>query len=601
MAYLSEDHRPDDDDDVDDVNDSADLIANLQLEDPEFSGSSAAGSDPSGEFTDESYAFWLQQQQELENDNLSFSNGSMAQRSDSVQSHVPTVLNTTSRANIAGGVRKLARTLKENVGLPDFKGSVANLKDRMKSKIRSLLTFVFKERDPCYDEYDNICDACGDAKKVEDIGYAPCGHEYCRHCIQDLVRAALTDQSLFPPRCCRQPIPLNTIRTLLNSELVHGLINKKIEFETPNRTYCSTRICSAFIRSDNIANNVEFHQILQMVRDNGWQRCYTCSSVVELKYGCNHITCRCGAEFCYRCGLTWKSCSCEQWDEHRLLEHANVIVDRQPETPGLGLRERLDLIRRNNNITNMSVPTTELMYTIQDVPGKGKGLIAVQDIPMGTRILSEEPILRVPEDQPDSQVLRSYLRMQVDALTPDQRQAFLSMYNIHTDDSASKYLGIIRTNALPFGNDEAGIFLGACRINHACDNNAQKCWNGNIKRHTVHALRNIEKGEEITIYYLGVTNNREARQEALQRKFAFTRACRLCSLPADQSRESDKRLDKILALDRLIGRAGLMGILSNPLQNLRHVDRQVILYNEHGPVCQGLSWTQHKLQLPMGI
>jgi SET domain-containing protein len=52
-----------------------------------------------------------------------------------------------------------------------------------------------------------------------------------------------------------------------------------------------------------------------------------------------------------------------------------------------------------------------------------------------------------------------------------------------------------------FGDDvrEAGIFLDACRINHACDNNAQKSWNENIKRHTIHALRDIEKDEEITI------------------------------------------------------------------------------------------------------
>jgi hypothetical protein len=123
----------------------------------------------------------------------------------------------------------------------------------------------------------------------------------------------------------------------------------------------------------------------------------------------------------------------------------------------------------------MSIPTTEVMYTIQDVPGKGKGLVATRDIPMSTRILLEEPILSVPENIPDSQALRAFLRKQVDALTPTQHQAFLSMHNIYTDESASEYLSIIRTNALPFRNNEAGIFLDACRINHACDNNAQKC------------------------------------------------------------------------------------------------------------------------------
>ncbi|RFU29079.1 hypothetical protein B7463_g7275, partial [Scytalidium lignicola] len=238
----------------------------------------------------------------------------------------------------------------------------------------------------------------------------------------------------------------------------------------------------------------------------------------------------------------------------------------------------------------MSSSTTDPIYDVREVPGKGKGLVATRKITKGTRILSEEPIVRVPEKTLGNQSLLASIRRQVDALSPDQRSAFLSLHNIYMDDAALKYLGIIRTNALPFGDDvmEAGIFLDACRINHACDNNAQKSWNENIKRHTVHALRDIEEGEEITIYYLGVLNSREARQEALQRKFAFTCSCRLCSLPPDQSQENDRRLNEILKLDGLIGRNGLMGIVSSPLQILRYVDQQVCLYNEQGPDDVGL-------------
>jgi hypothetical protein len=238
----------------------------------------------------------------------------------------------------------------------------------------------------------------------------------------------------------------------------------------------------------------------------------------------------------------------------------------------------------------MSSPVSDLTYALQEVTGKGKGLVATRKIPRGTRILCEEPIVRMPEAVLDSQTLLASIRRQVDALTPDQRRAFLSMHNIHADDAASRHLGIFRTNALPFGDDvrEVGIFLDACRINHACDNNGQKSWNENIKRHTVHALRDIEKGQEITIYYLGVLMSREARQEALRRKFAFTCSCRLCSLPPDQSQESDRRLDEILKLDGLIGRDGLMGIVSAPLQILRHVDQQIRLYNEQGPDDNGL-------------
>ncbi|CAG7556533.1 unnamed protein product [Fusarium equiseti] len=226
------------------------------------------------------------------------------------------------------------------------------------------------------------------------------------------------------------------------------------------------------------------------------------------------------------------------------------------------------------------------MITLQGVPGKGIGVVATQKILKGTRILSEAPIIKIPEDASESQ-LRESIRRQVVGLTSDQRQAFLNMCNIYPSDNTSRYLGIVRTNALPM-DDGSGIFVTACRINHACNNNAQKGWNEGIKRHTVHALRDINEGEEITITYLGVLNDRRTRQEALRQKFKFTCTCGLCSLPAELSTESDRRSEEILTLDRRIGREGLMGILSEPERMLGYVYRQVQLYNQDNPDDVGL-------------
>lgn len=239
----------------------------------------------------------------------------------------------------------------------------------------------------------------------------------------------------------------------------------------------------------------------------------------------------------------------------------------------------------------MQSTTGNPIYALRDVPGKGKGLVAIDKISEGTRILSEEPIIAVPRNEPDSEQLRISICQQVDALSEHQRRAFLSMHSIHPyRNAAEQYLGIVRTNALPIetNGSEGGIFLEACRINHTCDNNAQKNWNGNIKRHTVHALRDIYKGEEITIYYLGVHENREARNEALQAKFGFRCLCRLCSLPPEQSQKSDRRLDEIYRLDGLIGRGGIEGIIKSPLRSLCYVDQQIRLYNEQGPDDVGL-------------
>ena len=36
---------------------------------------------------------------------------------------------------------------------------------------------------------------------------------------------------------------------------------------------------------------------------------------------------RCGKQFCYVCGLEWKTCNCDLWHENRLYDIANRVVD----------------------------------------------------------------------------------------------------------------------------------------------------------------------------------------------------------------------------------------------------------------------------------
>jgi hypothetical protein len=49
---------------------------------------------------------------------------------------------------------------------------------------------------------------------------------------------------------------------------------------------------------------------MNLAETEGWKRCYSCHALVEHNKGCRHMTCRCRAEFCYICGLRWRTCAC---------------------------------------------------------------------------------------------------------------------------------------------------------------------------------------------------------------------------------------------------------------------------------------------------
>ena len=161
------------------------------------------------------------------------------------------------------------------------------------------------------------CASCGDHKRTFETFRAPCQHYYCQECLTELFELSTTDEMLFPPRCCRQEIPLTSVRLYLTGELVQRFQNKIVEFQTSDRTYCSRPTCSAFITPEDITGerakctscftvtctickgtnhdgdcpaDTATQQMLEAAREQGWQRCYNCRRVVELDVGCNHMT-----------------------------------------------------------------------------------------------------------------------------------------------------------------------------------------------------------------------------------------------------------------------------------------------------------------------
>lgn len=161
------------------------------------------------------------------------------------------------------------------------------------------------------------CGACTAKYRAHDIAKAPCNHEFCQGCLKDMFTLSLTDESLFPPQCCQQPIPMSTCRHLLSTQLRGQVAAKKIEYETPNRTYCSRSKCSTFVPPSHIKgdiaacvrcrtktctickqaahvdkdcpNDPAIEATVRLAAEQSWRRCPTCQRMVELKSGCYHI------------------------------------------------------------------------------------------------------------------------------------------------------------------------------------------------------------------------------------------------------------------------------------------------------------------------
>jgi hypothetical protein len=323
---------------------TANLIIQLQIEDAERLSRFSKGKSREGQVSDAEIALQMYKQ-DLNTISSIISDRRMTQSiADAVQTDGPFLTETLLQEASDVRDREVARYLTENPGQPGLDNieSPPNphlVDEEFLEKLSVLYVSGFNASQYDADQdagdgggpsswtadkrgyssqIDRRCEACRDDKKFFDVARLPCRHEYCRDCLEDLFRASLTDESLFPPRCCRQQIPIEAVRLFLKSKLVHAYEEKKIEFETPNRTYCSLPTCSAFIRAEQVTGEVgtcpvcntrtctvckavahergdcpkdsALQQVLETAAENGWQRCYSCWRIVELDLGCNHIT-----------------------------------------------------------------------------------------------------------------------------------------------------------------------------------------------------------------------------------------------------------------------------------------------------------------------
>ncbi|KAI0486635.1 hypothetical protein F4859DRAFT_308544 [Xylaria cf. heliscus] len=190
-----------------------------------------------------------------------------------------------------------------------------------------------EERERIRRERLRECAVCMEADDMGSMIQAPCMHWYCPEDLQTAFQNALDGRQPF--RCCLQEIPVELCSTTTEDfrERYRLMI---LELTTPNPVYCSNRACGIFVppaqyQGPDIAachacgfttcrmcrnathvgicpQDVGMQEVVSFAARNGWKPCPNCNNMVERRSGCDHMTCRCGGQFCYICGGVWGAC-----------------------------------------------------------------------------------------------------------------------------------------------------------------------------------------------------------------------------------------------------------------------------------------------------
>ena len=204
------------------------------------------------------------------------------------------------------------------------------------------------------------------------------------------------------------------------------------------------------------------------------------------------------------------------------------------------------------------------------LPNKGFGVVTLRPFKAGERIIAEEPLIAwstVPDwSTGKKQSAFAELRRLVSALAPPQRRQYYSLADKYEHIRGGKSVaGIWNTNSFKTedvmgdshseardGVVRTAVFTLISRFNHACVPNTFPAWSANWQRQTVHALRDIAAGEELSIAYVAgaEAGARAHRQALLKQKYHFDCCCATCMLRGRALAQSDHRQQRLAHLHR---------------------------------------------------
>ncbi|KAK6506517.1 hypothetical protein TWF506_011423 [Arthrobotrys conoides] len=212
------------------------------------------------------------------------------------------------------------------------------------------------------------------------------------------------------------------------------------------------------------------------------------------------------------------------------------------------------------------------LYEERQTPEAGIGAFAATSIPSGTRIFCEESIVMLPDEAGHVDVYnavkslgeeKQVMYWALAASTKASRDvAWIDRLRGGCDEDISSTFNdlvssheqawsIYETNRFTCKSVDGctkslGIFPQAARLNHSCSPNVFHRYNPVINRLTVHALRDIEKGEELLTSYIDICHPTVVRRQILKH-WGFRCRCSACDSPDDDEDFRRKRIEDLFS------------------------------------------------------
>lgn len=181
--------------------------------------------------------------------------------------------------------------------------------------------------------------------------------------------------------------------------------------------------------------------------------------------------------------------------------------------------------------------TLGTLIEVRESPSHGKGIFALVDIPPGTAVLYETPLVVLI----DTGTRIDPLDTAVAALSPEDRASFFSLHSYSSNPRESVSRSIVYSNSFAVMDDmHSGVFETGSRFNHSCVPNTEYKWvpqeNGNTGRMLYWNKVPLSAGSEVTISY---GHNRTG----LKRIYGFECYCDKCRKELQELEQVDTEDD----------------------------------------------------------